>query len=155
MLPYRLRPRWSRLHGRELSTATQLRNALDRGAPIDIHPEVEDALASNKPVVALETTVITHGIPRPHNYTLGRSLENTVRSSGAIPATIGMIGGRVKIGLEDHELRRLAERRYQPVKLSRRDIAAAIAMKADGGTCNTEKSPLMWCHLYLLARDNM
>ena len=105
---------------------------------------MEHALASNKPVVALETAVITHGIPQPHNYTLGRSLENTVRSAGSIPATIGMIGGRVKIGLEEHELRRLAERTYQPVKLSRRDIAAAIATKADGGACDTE-SPSAWC----------
>ncbi|KIL70885.1 hypothetical protein M378DRAFT_497552 [Amanita muscaria Koide BX008] len=130
----RFRPRWSRLEVRNISTASHLKTALERGAPIDIHPEVEHALANKKPVVALETAVITHGLPQPHNYNLCRSLENIVRSTGSIPATIGMIGGRVKIGLEESEVQRLAEKTFKPVKLSRRDVAAAIATKSDGGT---------------------
>ena len=128
----RLRSNCTR-HARGLATLNQYKGALERCAPIDIHPEVEDALVNNKPVVALETTVITHGLPRPQNYQLGRSLENIVRSTGSIPATIGVIGGRVKIGLQENELQRLAERTHKPAKLSRRDVAAAIATKADGG----------------------
>lgn len=123
----KLRSRWIP-HARGLSTSNQYKRA-----PIDIHPEVEDALANNKPIVALETTVITHGLPQPENFRLGRSLENIVRSTGSIPATIGVIDGRVKIGLYESQLQRLAERTHKPVKLSRRDVAAAIATKADGG----------------------
>ncbi|KAK2461952.1 hypothetical protein APHAL10511_006415 [Amanita phalloides] len=129
-----LRSRWASLCTRGLSTRSQFKCALERGAPIDVHPEVEDAMMTNKPIVALETTLITHGFPRPQNLQLGRSLENIVRSTGSIPATIGVIGGRVKIGLEESELERLAERTRKPVKLSRRDVATAIATKADGGT---------------------
>ena len=133
----RLRSNWTR-HARGLATQNQYKGALERRAPIDIHPEVEDALVNNKPVVALETTVITHGLPHPQNHQLGRSLENIVRSTGSVPATIGVIGGRVKIGLEENELQRLAERKHKPVKLSRRDVAAAIATKADGGWCSNQ-----------------
>ncbi|KIY64223.1 hypothetical protein CYLTODRAFT_425424 [Cylindrobasidium torrendii FP15055 ss-10] len=104
--------------------------------PIDLHPEVANALlsAQKRPVVALETTVITHGFPAPTNYDLGVALEDNVRSTGAIPATIGIIDGRVKIGLEKEELARLAERTYKPVKVSRRDIGPVIGGKLDGGT---------------------
>ncbi|ETW86879.1 hypothetical protein HETIRDRAFT_377513 [Heterobasidion irregulare TC 32-1] len=117
-----------------------LTRALDRGAFIDIHPEVADALATNKPVVALETTIITHGMPYPVNLETAKSVERNVRSTGAIPATIGVIGGRVKIGLEPVQLEYLADIKTNPssVKLSRRDLAAAIALKKDGGTtCST------------------
>ncbi|KAF8641012.1 hypothetical protein AX17_000657 [Amanita inopinata Kibby_2008] len=117
-----------------VSTWSRLNSAIERHAPIDVHPEVQEALASHKPVVALETTVITHGFPHPHNLQLGRSLENIVRNTGSIPATIGIIDGRVKIGLDESELQRLAEKVHNPVKISRRDIAAAIASRADGGT---------------------
>lgn len=68
--------------------------------PVDIHPEVRDALGSHKPVVALETTIVTHGMPYPVNLKTAKSVENIVRSTGAVPATIGIIEGRVKIGLE-------------------------------------------------------
>lgn len=101
---------------------------------IDIHPEVQEALRSHKPVVALESTIITHGMPHPVNLTTARSVEHIVRSTGSIPATIGLIDGRVKIGLQPSELERLAENRHSPVKLSRRDIGAAIALRRDGGT---------------------
>ncbi|KAI0048368.1 indigoidine synthase A-like protein [Auriscalpium vulgare] len=111
-------------------------SALDRGAPIDLHPEVEDALRTNKPLVALETTIITHGMPYPVNLDTARSVEQNVRSTGAIPATIGVLGGRVKIGLEASQLEYLADTKANPnsVKLSRRDIASAIALGKDGGT---------------------
>jgi len=106
--------------------------------PIDVHPEVEQALVERRPLVALETTIVTHGMPYPVNLETAKSVERHVRSTGAIPATIGVIGGRVKIGLGAAQLEYLANSRVNtntgPVKLSRRDIAAAIASKKDGGT---------------------
>jgi pseudouridine-5'-phosphate glycosidase/pseudouridine kinase len=104
--------------------------------PIDVHPEVEQALVEHRPLVALETTIVTHGMPYPVNLETAKSVERHVRSVGAIPATIGLIGGRVKIGLESAQLEYLADLRTNPgpVKLSRRDIAAAIALKKNGGT---------------------
>jgi len=113
-----------------------LLGALERGAPIDIHPEVEHALANSLPVVALETTIVTHGMPSPVNLETANSVERNVRSTGAIPATIGVVGGRVKIGLDALQLEHLADTKAKPtpVKLSRRDLAAAIALKMDGGT---------------------
>ncbi|KAK1233041.1 hypothetical protein PQX77_003844 [Marasmius sp. AFHP31] len=122
----------SLLFARSISSApSPLRNL-----PLDVHPEVQEALAHNRPVVALETTLVTHGFPYPTNFELATDLENIVRSSGAIPATIGMIGGRVKIGLEPSELVRLADTKNNSsvVKLSRRDVGPAVALKADGGT---------------------
>ena len=113
---------------------SSLATALKSNALIDIHLEVAEALNARKPVVALESTIITHGMPYPVNLETARSVERNVRTSGSIPATIGLIDGRVKIGLAPHELERLAERRNEPVKLSRRDIGAAIALKRDGGT---------------------
>ncbi|KAI0655160.1 indigoidine synthase A-like protein [Cubamyces menziesii] len=115
---------------------SSLAAALKEHAPIDVHPEVEEALAHGRPVVALETTIVTHGMPYPANLETARSVESNVRKAGAIPATIGLIEGRVKIGLEPHELERLADVRKNTsvVKLSRRDIGPAIALKRDGGT---------------------
>ncbi|KAJ3857815.1 indigoidine synthase A-like protein [Lentinula lateritia] len=103
---------------------------------LDVHPEVVDALASKKPVVALETTLVTHGFPYPTNYDLSNSLESIVRSTRAIPATIGIIEGRIKIGLEMAEVERLAnpEKPDSVVKISRRDIAPAVALRSSGGT---------------------
>jgi len=101
---------------------------------------VEDALASGKPVVALESTIITHGMPYPTSLEMAQSVERIVRSTGSVPATIAIVGGRIKIGLQPAELEYLADQRSKTaVKLSRRDIAAAIALKQDGGTtcCST------------------
>jgi pseudouridylate synthase / pseudouridine kinase len=111
-----------------------LTEALARGAPIDLHPEVEDALATRKPIVALETAIVTHGMPHPVNLDTARSVEANIRKSGAIPATIGLIDGRVHIGLSNRQLERLATPQAGAVKVSRRDIAAALALKKDGGT---------------------
>ena len=83
-------------------------NAL-RDSVVDIHPEVRDALAAQRPVVALETTLITHGLPYPTNLETGQKLESIVRAHGSVPATIGIIDGRVKVGLNDNELQRLAD----------------------------------------------
>ncbi|KAI0639484.1 indigoidine synthase A-like protein [Trametes polyzona] len=119
---------------------SSLAAALKEHAPIDVHPEVQEALAHDRPVVALETTIVTHGMPYPANLETARSVEGNVRKAGAVPATIGLIEGRVKIGLEPHELERLADIRVNKsvVKLSRRDLGAAIALKKDGGTtCST------------------
>ncbi|KAJ7634255.1 Indigoidine synthase A like protein-domain-containing protein [Mycena polygramma] len=119
-----------------LRYASRLSTALHRGAPIDIHAEVQDALATGIPVVALETALTTHGLPPPINLQVTRDLEAVVRSTGCIPATIGVVAGRVKIGLQNSDLERLADVNRNPrsVKISRRDIAPAIALKADGGT---------------------
>jgi pseudouridine-5'-phosphate glycosidase/pseudouridine kinase len=124
-----------------LRKASSLSAARERGAPLDVHPEVEDALATGKPVVALESTIITHGMPYPTSLQMAQSVEKIVRSTGSIPATIAVIEGRIKIGLHPAELERLADQRStsNAVKLSRRDIATAIALKKDGGTtcCST------------------
>ncbi|RPD55816.1 indigoidine synthase A-like protein [Lentinus tigrinus ALCF2SS1-6] len=119
---------------------SSLSAALKQFAPIDVHPEVQDALAHSRPVVALETTIVTHGMPYPTNRETAESVENNVRKAGAVPATIGLIEGRVKIGLEPRELEHLADVAKNPgvVKLSRRDLGAAISLKKDGGTtCST------------------
>jgi hypothetical protein len=109
-----------------------------RNAPIDLHPEVEDALAHNQPVVALETALVTHGLPYPQSLDVPLMLEDVVRSTGAVPATIGILGGRVKVGLARDELDRLAGRKAgaKLAKVSRRDIAAALATGSDGGGCS-------------------
>ncbi|KDR84935.1 hypothetical protein GALMADRAFT_233410, partial [Galerina marginata CBS 339.88] len=126
--------RSARPYARGLASWAQLRPFQLKGAPLDIHPEVEDALVHNRPVVALETALVTHGLPYPSSLEVPLALENIVRSTGSIPATIGIIGGRVKVGLERNELERLADRKARPSKISRRDIAAALAMEVDGGT---------------------
>ncbi|KAI0778267.1 indigoidine synthase A-like protein [Trametes elegans] len=129
-----LRPSTASLRCRRPSSS--LAAVLKEHAPIDIHPEVQDALAHGRPVVALETTIVTHGMPYPANLDTARSVENNVRKAGAVPATIGLIEGRVKIGLEPRELERLADvhKNAGVVKLSRRDIGPAISLKRDGGT---------------------
>ena len=106
---------------------------------VDIHPGVAERPSARKLVVVLESTVITHEMPYPVNLETARPVERNVRMSGSIPVTICLvdIDGPVKIGLEPHELERLAERRNEPVKLSRRDIGVAIALKKDRGkTCS-------------------
>ncbi|KAJ6519771.1 Indigoidine synthase A like protein-domain-containing protein [Mycena sanguinolenta] len=122
--------------GRRFASRLSLSESLAREAPIDVHPEVQDALATGIPVVALETALTTHGLPPPINLQVTKDLETVVRSTGSIPATIGIVAGRVKIGLENSDLERLADVEHNPraVKISRRDIAPALASKADGGT---------------------
>jgi pseudouridylate synthase len=96
-------------------------------------PEITRALSIGAPIVALESTVITHGLPHPQNLELARDMEKQVRDSGATPATIAVLDGKLRIGLSDEELVRLSEAN-SPLKVSHRDFAAAIIKKADGGT---------------------
>lgn len=95
--------------------------------------EVTAALAEGRPVVALESTIVSHGLPRPDNLRVAREIEQAVRDEGAVPATIGMIGGELIVGLDDAELTRLASA-DGVAKLSVRDLAVASAVGADGAT---------------------
>lgn len=87
----------------------------------------------NTSLVALESTVITHGLPYPQNLQLARDMEAEIRHEGATPATIALLDGKIRIGLTDEELARLSQA-ASPLKVSRRDFAAAIVKKASGGT---------------------
>lgn len=100
---------------------------------ISISPEIIRALELDLPIVALESTVITHGLPLPQNIGLARDMETKVREEGAVPATIAMLDGKIRIGINDDELDKLANAK-DPVKVSRRDFAKAIIQKLDGGT---------------------
>jgi pseudouridine-5'-phosphate glycosidase len=96
-------------------------------------PEVEDALGAGRALVALESTVIAHGLPRPQNLETALRLEQIVRDAGAIPATVAVIGGQVRVGLDRAALEHVANR--QPIhKLSTRDLPVAVARKLDGAT---------------------
>lgn len=96
-------------------------------------PEVAEALADARPVVALESTIVTHGMPWPANVETARAVEATVRAHGAVPATIAVQGGKLRVGLSDAELEALA-RDPAVRKLSRRDLAAALSQGWNGGT---------------------
>ncbi|MFV9503108.1 MAG: pseudouridine-5'-phosphate glycosidase [Oscillochloridaceae bacterium umkhey_bin13] len=96
--------------------------------------EVAVALDEGRPVVALESTLISHGLPYPHNLEVAQALEHEVRAAGAIPATVGMVGGAPTIGLNRSELEYFASGEAPIRKLSRRDLAIAAAQGADGAT---------------------
>ncbi len=98
-----------------------------------ISVEVKAALKNNEPIVALESTVITHGLPRPENFKLALALEEEVRKSGATPATIAVLEGKVRVGMSPEEIEKLAHMDGVR-KISRRDFAGALAGKASGGT---------------------
>ncbi len=98
---------------------------------LEINPGVQKALDAGKPVVALESTIISHGMPYPQNVETARNVEKIVREHGAEPATIAIIGGKIKIGLTDDELEHLGTAK-NVIKTSRRDIPFIIAKKADG-----------------------
>ncbi|MGF1659450.1 MAG: pseudouridine-5'-phosphate glycosidase [Rubrimonas sp.] len=95
--------------------------------------EVEDALRGGAPVVALESTIVTHGLPWPQNLETARAVEAEVRAAGAIPATVAVLGGRALAGLDDAQLEQLA-RATDIAKLSRADLAARMALMGDGST---------------------
>lgn len=97
-------------------------------------PEVQAALAEGRPVVALESTVISHGMPWPENVETARGLEALIRAEGAIPATIAVMDGRIKIGLSDQELERLAQGKEPVAKLSRRDLPICLSQGGLGTT---------------------
>lgn len=98
-----------------------------------VHPEVAEALAAGRPVVALESTIISHGLPRPDNLRVAREIENAVRAGGAVPATIAVIDGWPHVGLDDGALHRIATA-ATAVKVSVRDLAMLAAAGGDGAT---------------------
>ena len=100
---------------------------------VDIQEDVLDALDQKKPIVALESTIITHGMPFPENVEMARSVEDEIRARGAVPATIAVIDGRLKIGLSKEELDQLAQVK-DALKISRADIAFAISQRKTAGT---------------------
>ena len=100
---------------------------------LDIHPDVEDAIKNKLPIVALESTIISHGMPYPNNIETALMVEDTVRSNNAIPATIAIINGRLKVGLSNKEIEFLATNN-KVRKISRRDLAIAVFKKLSGST---------------------
>ncbi|MBI9043931.1 MAG: pseudouridine-5'-phosphate glycosidase [Anaerolineaceae bacterium] len=100
-------------------------------------PEVKTALKNDQPVVALESTLITHGLPYPENIEIAQALENEVIQQGAVPATIAFIDGKIHIGLTEAQLEALAQSGQTARKISRKDFAIAIARKETGGTTVT------------------
>lgn len=101
---------------------------------LDISPEVKNALDNNRPVVALESTIISHGMPYPQNVETALNVEKIIRDNGAVPATMAIIGGRLKCGLLKQEIEYLGQKGQEIVKCSRRDIPVAISKKMDGAT---------------------
>ena len=104
---------------------------------LDLSPEVAAALAAGKPVVALESTIISHGMPYPQNVETALRVEATIRENGAVPATIAVIGGRLKAGLTAEEIEYLGKKGREVTKASRRDLPVLVARKADGATTVT------------------
>jgi pseudouridylate synthase len=100
---------------------------------VEIRAEVVEALGTGAPVVALESTLISHGLPRPDNLTVAREAERAVRAEGAVPATVGTVSGMAKVGLEDNDLELMATAE-NILKLSARDLAIAAAKGSHGAT---------------------
>jgi pseudouridylate synthase len=108
-----------------------------------IAPEVAEALAAGRPVVALESTIISHGLPRPRNLEVGRQIEAAVREGGAVPATIAMVAGEARVGLDEDVLAAVAER-GDVVKCGVRDLAPVAARGGWGGTTVAATAHLAW-----------
>lgn len=104
---------------------------------LDIAPEVQQALQEGKPVVALESTIISHGMPYPKNVETALMVEQCIRDNGAVPATIAIIGGRLKAGLSHEEIEHLGKAGRAVTKASRRDLPAIVARGIDGATTVT------------------
>ena len=104
---------------------------------LDIKPEVAEALAAGKPVVALESTIISHGMPYPQNVETALNVERIIRENGAGPATIAIIGGRLKAGLTEEEIEYFGKKGTAIAKASRRDLALLCARGEDGATTVT------------------
>ncbi len=101
---------------------------------LEISEEVKNALAENRPVVALESTIISHGMPYPENVKTALMVEQIVRDNGAVPATIAVIGGKLKAGLTRDEIEYLGKKGYDVPKASRRDLPVLVAKGMDGAT---------------------
>lgn len=101
---------------------------------LDVAVEVKEALDAGKPVVALESTIISHGMPYPQNVDTALQVEKIIRENGAIPATIAIIKGRLKVGISPEEIDYLGKKGLEVTKASRRDVPILVAAKADGAT---------------------
>ena len=112
---------------------------------LDVAPEVAQAIAQGKPVVALESTIISHGMPYPQNVETALKVESIIRENGAVPATIAILGGRLKAGLSPEEIEYLGKKGHDVAKASRRDIAVLAARGADGAT--TVATTMMIAHM--------
>lgn len=112
---------------------------------LDISPEVQQALAEGRPVVALESTIISHGMPYPKNVETAMRVEQTIRDNGAVPATIAILGGRLKAGLSPEEIEYLGKSGRAVAKVSRRDLPMIVARGADGAT--TVTTTMMIAHM--------
>lgn len=100
---------------------------------IELHPDVKAALDNNKPVIALESTIISHGMPYPQNIEMAKKVEDIVREGGATPATIAIMDGKIKVGLDEASLEKLGNSEGV-AKVSRRDLAEIVATKCIGAT---------------------
>ena len=112
---------------------------------LDIAPEVAQALAEGKPVVALESTIISHGMPYPQNVETALAVEKIIRDGGAVPATIAVLGGRLKAGLSAEEIDYLGRTGAGVAKASRRDLPVLVALGKDGAT--TVTTTMMIAHM--------
>ena len=106
---------------------------MELGKWMDISEEIQNSIKENGPVVALESTIISHGMPFPQNLETALEVESIIRKEGAIPATIAVLEGRIKIGLSNLELEQFAQG-TKTVKVSSRDLPLALSQKQDGGT---------------------
>ena len=112
---------------------------------LDVNPEVAAAVAAGKPVVALESTIISHGMPYPQNVETALKVEQVIRENGAVPATIAIIGGRLKAGLTAQEIEYFGKKGREITKASRRDLAVLCARGMDGAT--TVTTTMMIAHM--------
>ena len=112
---------------------------------LDVNPEVAQAVAQGKPVVALESTIISHGMPYPQNVETALQVERIIRENGAVPATIAVLGGRLKAGLTKEEIEYLGKQGQAVTKASRRDLSVLVAQGADGAT--TVTTTMMIAHM--------
>lgn len=112
---------------------------------LDIAPEVADAIKSNRPVVALESTIISHGMPYPQNCETALQVEEIIRNEGAVPATIAVIRGRLKAGCSREDIEYLGQKGYAVTKASRRDLPVLVARKQDGAC--TVTTTMMIAHM--------
>ena len=105
---------------------------------LSVTPEIQAALAEGKPVVALESTILSHGMPYPQNLDFGRKVEQIIRDEGCVPATIAILDGKMKVGLNEEELERMCHADGVG-KVSRRDLATYLATGMPGATTGSEQ----------------
>ena len=118
---------------------------MNLNAYLDVNPEVAAAVAAGKPVVALESTIISHGMPYPQNVETALNVEKVIRDNGAVPATIAILGGRLKAGLKPEEIEYLGKAGQAVAKASRRDLPVLVAEGMDGAT--TVTTTMMIAHM--------